>query len=305
MAFAASGGSADLTYVVESTYGQTPATPAMLYLPINSTTLGLTREQLQSARLRADRQIEHVRFGNKSVAGDIDFELSPTDFDSIFAAVLFAPWTANVLTGVGTTPTTMTLERRHLDIDQFFVYRGAAVNTLSLTIQPGAIVSGTIGIMARDAERVAVSLGTPAAMTSREPYDSFTGSMTFNGAPLVDVTSIELTIDNSLEQNWVLFDDRSREYTARRCNVTGTLVVPFTEATAAFYDMLTDDIETSLAFTIGGNGSGMTFELPRIKITASDVPVPDDGALSLTLPFQCLLDSTAGTGTNIRITRNV
>ena len=301
MAFA-SGGSVDLTYVLETEFGVTPATPAMRYLPVNSTSVGLTREQLQSGRLRSDRQLEHLRFGNRSVAGDAAFELSHQDFDDILAAVFFTTWTANVLEGAGSVPTTLTVQRRHLDVDQFFTYVGTAVNTFEFSLQPGQIVSGTIGLIARDSARGA-TLGDPADMISNEPYDSFTGSLLIGGDPVLDVTGISVSVDNGIEPNFVLFSDLTREYSSRKNIVTGEITVPFTADTAAYIDNFLNEEETSLQFTVGGGGTGQTWLFPRIKLTSADLPVPDDGPLSLTLPFQCLFDQV--TGTNVRVTRNI
>ena len=81
----ATGARHDLTYIAEVTYGTTPSSPALKAIRHTGTTLGLSKDSIESEELREDRQIAHYRHGNKSVSGDINFELSYTSFDDLMA----------------------------------------------------------------------------------------------------------------------------------------------------------------------------------------------------------------------------
>jgi len=304
MAVFATGSSADVTYVVEGqggvNFGTTPATPAMNFLPINSTTLGLTKESLQSARLRADRMIEHVRHGNKSVGGDIAYELSFGDFDDMLSGALMGNWTADVLEP-GLAIKTFTFERRHLDVGQYFRYRGCAINTWSVSVQPNQIVNGTFGVLGRDMERAATTLGVPADVSSNEPYDSFTGVIMEGGGAVADITGLEMTLDNGIAQQFVLFSDLARQLTSGRSNLTGTITVPLSADTTDLIDKFINEEESSISFTLGTGPGSMTFFLPRVKYMGADNPVSDENVISVSMPFQALY--SADEGTNLRVTR--
>ena len=81
----------------ETNYGELPATPAFSTLLINGCSLALTKSSSVSGRIRSDRQIADFRHGTKQVGGDIDFELSYTDFDAMLEAVMCGTWAPRAL----------------------------------------------------------------------------------------------------------------------------------------------------------------------------------------------------------------
>lgn len=88
------GGNFGLSQLEESTFGTPPGAGDML--PIRKTggvSLELTKEILESEELRQDQQRAVVRHGNRTVAGDIPFELSNQDFDIGIQAIAGGTWT--------------------------------------------------------------------------------------------------------------------------------------------------------------------------------------------------------------------
>ena len=98
----ANGAQHSLHYIAESTYGTTPATPTWTPLPHTGATLALTKDAIESEKLRGDRQIEDFRHGNKSIGGDVSAEMEYGAFDDILEAVMCGTWATNVLKS-GTT----------------------------------------------------------------------------------------------------------------------------------------------------------------------------------------------------------
>ena len=84
----ATGSRHNLAYVAESTFGTTPSTPGFQNLRHTGTTLGLSKDAIESEELRDDRQIAHFRHGNKNVSGDVNIELSYGTFDDFIEAAL-------------------------------------------------------------------------------------------------------------------------------------------------------------------------------------------------------------------------
>ena len=114
----ATGSRHNMAYVVESTFGTTPSTPVFTPIRHTGTTIGLSKDSIESEELREDRQIANYRHGNKSVSGDINFELSYGSFDDILEAVLCGTWNTDVLKA-GTTRRSYTIERHHQDIGKY------------------------------------------------------------------------------------------------------------------------------------------------------------------------------------------
>ena len=154
----ANGAQHSLHYVAETTYGTTPSTPSFSPLPHTGTTLAITKDAVESEKLRGDRQVEDFRHGNKTVGGDITAELEYGAFDDFLEAALCGTWAADVLKA-GTTRRSFSIQRKFADLatPEFHTYKGCEINTLSLSVSPNAMVGTTFGIIGKD-----LTLGTAA-----------------------------------------------------------------------------------------------------------------------------------------------
>jgi len=306
MAFA-SGSQHGLRYVSEgATWGVTPSTPTMVSLRHTSCSLVLSKDGFQSQELRSDRQISDFRHGVKRVQGDIGIELSYGEFDPLLEAALFGEFAYqsgisadNVLKG-GTTRKSFTIERAFLDITQFGVFTGCMVNTFNLSIPANNIVTGSFGIVGKDGSYSASPLSiSPTASKTNSPYDSFTGVIKEGTNEIAVVTSLEISVNNALDPNFVIGSDAAAAITDGRSNVTGTVSAYFENV--ALLDKFIDETESSIEITLGGATNKYDILLPRIKYTGGDNPVTGEGPIVMNMPFQALLDDT--TKTNLQITR--
>jgi hypothetical protein len=79
-----------LCSIAEGTYGTSPATFAELRH--TSCSLQLSKDTFQSKELRGDRQITDFRHGTQKVDGDIAFELSWAEYDTLLQAGFCGTW---------------------------------------------------------------------------------------------------------------------------------------------------------------------------------------------------------------------
>lgn len=295
----ATGARHDLSYVAEVTFGATPNTPTMKYLRQTGNTLALAKNALASAELRADRQIPFIRHGQRRVQGDISFELSYGAFDDILEGALFGAWSTNVLK-VGTTQKFYTFERRFVDVSEYYRFTGCMVNTLSLSIRPDAIVTGSFGIVGKDMANASSALGSPTDVASNEPFDSFTGTIEEGGASIATVTALDINIDNGLDPAMVVGASTTPQFFAGRSNVTGTLSAYF--ETEALLQKFIDETETSIEVVLEDvDGNSLTILLPRIKYTGGAMDVTNEDGVVVNMPFQAVRDSSEAT--NLKLTR--
>jgi len=96
----ANGAQHSMSYVLESTFGTTPASPTLTPLRHTGTTVGLSKTGLESAELRSDRQVKDFRHGNKNNAGDINIEMSYGSHDDFLQAAFAGTWTTQVDSGL-------------------------------------------------------------------------------------------------------------------------------------------------------------------------------------------------------------
>ncbi|ALH23625.1 major tail structural protein [Pseudomonas phage PaMx28] len=299
--------------VAESAYGTTPANPVFDIIRHTGTTLGLSKESLQSEELRDDRQISDFRHGAYQVGGDINVELSYGSFDKLLEAVLGGTWEVDT-PAVGTDRLKAGTTRRSFTIERFFGdiltvdkpyhrFTGVEFNTLSLAINANAMVTGAFGVLGQNmATSTAIVTGAtynPATTTS--PLDSFTGTLQEAGVPIAVITEIQLNVENGLEARYVVGSKQSIRPSIGRSNVSGQVTAYFENST--LLDKFINETESSIVFELpDGAGNLYTVTLPRIKYTGGQPDVDGEGPITLSMPFQALLDAT--TGTNIIIDRN-
>ncbi len=122
----ADGSRHSLRMVAESTYGTTPTTPVFDIIRHTGTTLGLSKEGVQSEEIRDDRQITDFRHGARQVGGDINIELSYGSFDVILEALLGGTWTPKA-TITATTLSALASDNSYNDSGSGFVAAGFEV----------------------------------------------------------------------------------------------------------------------------------------------------------------------------------
>ena len=301
----ADGSRHSMRFVLESTYGVTPATPVFDIVRHTGTTLGLSKEALQSEEIRDDRQIAAFRHGARQVGGDISIELSYGSFDKILEALLGGTWATDQLKA-GTTRRSFTVERFFGDIltadKPFHRFTGVEFNTLQLQINANAMITGTIGVVGKDmvTDTVIVTGATYNPATTTSPLDSFTGTLNENGTPIAVITEIQLNLDNGLDPRFVVGSKTTLRPSIGRSNVSGQITAYFENS--LLLEKFINETESDIEFNLpDGAGNNLKVILPRIKYNGGQPDVQGEGPITLSMPFQALLDST--TNTNIIIER--
>lgn len=311
MAVTATGSRHSMAYIAESTRGTTPATPAFSNVRHNGTNLGLSKSTIESNEIREDRQIAFMRHGNKSVAGDINIELSYGTFDDFFEAALGGTWATDTPSigidqlKVGTTRRYFTIERKfaNLSTPEWHRFTGCEVNGFNLSIAPDAIVTGSFSFVGKDLSigTAIISGATYGAATTTEAFDSFSGTINEGGSPIAVVTSLEMSIENGLNPLFVVGDSTSDTPAIGRSRVSGTITTYF--QSKALLDKFINETSSSLVFTLVDlAGNAYDFTIPNIKYTGGQPDVDGEGEITIALPFMALYDATEGS--NLTIERN-
>ena len=299
MAFA-SGSRHGLRYVPEAVFRTDPANyTATKDLRYVSCTIGLTKDNFVSNEIRSDRQITDLTHGAQRVGGEIGIELSYGEYDDLFAQVLGASWTNNVLKA-GTSLGSFQFERAFTDIAKYGLFKGCMVNTLSLSIPANAMVTGSFGIIGASGSYVSSAMyATPAASLTNSPFNSFSGEIEEGGVVIAIVTSINIQLTNNLEPLFVVGSDLSPAISSGRSNLTGTISAYFPDLT--LIDKFINGTETSVTIQLGDTEDYYVFDMSRVKYTGADNPVNGEGPIVINMPFQALRDSSDAS--NIVITR--
>lgn len=290
----ANGAQHSLHYIAESTYGTTPSTPTWTPLPHTGTTLALSKDGIESEKLRGDRQVEDFRHGNKSIGGDVSSEMEYGAFDDILEAVMCGTWSTNVLKS-GTTRRSFTLERKFADLDtpEFHRYTGVEFNTLSLSISPNAMVGATFSVVGKDLALATaeVASSTYSADVGNTPFDSFTGSITEGGSSIATVTSLEITIENGLEPLFSVGADTTNRPSIGKSRVTGSLTTYFDSK--ALYEKFINETASEIVCTLTDTaGNDIQIDIPNVKYNSGQPDVSGEGAVTIAMDFVALYSSS-------------
>lgn len=299
----ANGAQHSLHYIAESTYGTTPSTPTWTPLPHTGTTLALTKDAIESEKLRGDRQVEDFRHGNKSIGGDVSSELEYGAFDDILEAVMCGTWATNVLKA-GTTRRSFTLERKFADLAtaEFHRYTGVEFNSMAISIAPNAMVSTTFSVVGKDLALATseVASSTYSSDVGNTPFDSFTGSITEGGSSIATVTSLEMTIENGLEPLFSVGSDTTNRPSIGKSRVTGTLTTYFDSK--ALYEKFINETASEIVCTLTDTaGNDIEIDIPNVKYNSGQPDVSGEGAVTVAMDFVALYSS--GDASQLVITR--
>lgn len=291
----ATGSRFALAYVQETTPGTTPTTPTMLYTRVTGCGLSVSKDTLTSNEIRSDGNVPFVRHGNIKSSGSVDVEVSYSAFDDFIAAALRSTWATDTLKN-GTTEVSFTMEKQYLDIAQYQVFTGCHIGGMSLSVKPNAVVTGSFDIVGMGGSTPTGTPldATPTAAATYEPFDSFTGTIYEGGFEAGDaisiITGIDLKIDNGMTQKYAIGSQNAIAVTMGKCTVTGTVSAFFTDE--SLLAKFIDETASEIHFTLSDGTRSYTFSLPNVKYTGGDPSLNGEDALTLSLPFQAVYDSS-------------
>jgi hypothetical protein len=288
------------TYAMEDSWGSLATAYTAYNLRVTGVGVSLSKDSFQSNELRSDRQISDLRHGMFSASGDIPVELSHGAFDDIIESAMFNEWDSDDTIVIGQTMKSFTLQKAYTDIGEYHVFPGCVVNNWTVNVTPNGIITSTFSIMGETMETTQALTGaTDKALNA--PFDSFSGYLKEGGVTNALVTGIDFTLSNNLSMLQVIGTNKAVGLVDGRANITGTLTAYFANST--MLDKFIDETESVLEFQLADASSNtMTFMFPRIKYSGGDVPVNDEGPVTINMPFQALIDSV--TNTTLTITRS-
>ena len=298
----AQGSRSSLSYIVESTFGTTPA-GSFINLPFSTHSLNLTKDRVAGNDIQADRMPRVDRHGNRQVAGDIVVDLRNADYDAFLESAMLSTWSTDVLK-VGVTPKFFSIEDYASDIDQARVFTGMAVSSMGISLAPNQMVTTTFSMVGKDMT-ISATQKTQTAASGAAPFDAYSGDVAIgnvgSSSAIAIVTSIDFTLNNSFSPTFVIGDSSAPSLEYGRAEIEGTFTAYFEDL--ALINRFLNETETELSVSVNDptGTNAYTFLFPRIKINSADVGVEGPTSRVINMSFVALYDSTQAT--NLKITR--
>lgn len=297
-----------LSIVPETAWGMTPAAPGFTNIRFTGENLQPSKETVRSQEIRPDRNVVDEILVGRSVSGNMDFELSYGTFDALFESLFFSTWEEDedeeetILKNGAGLGQSFSIERTLKLADgssHYARFLGMLMNSMSLSISAGALVTGSFDAMGKfgGAGTPALSGATYAESPQNRPVNAAQdfASLTVTGiaaAPLIN--SISLNITNNLRAQAAVGSLDAVGYGAGQFEVTGSIEAYFRDPN--LYRAFLDHDDLSLAFTLGtASGSRYRFTIPTLVLTGSpggNANSNNDDVMQ-TMEFTAVLDRTS------------
>ena len=298
-----------LRFIEEVTWNTLPGTPTMTALRYTGESLNAELETIASNEVRSDRMVSDLIQVSRQNSGGFDFEFSYGSFDTLLEGALFGDWTTDVLEN-GTVEHSYSIEKAHLDIDEYFLFTGMMVNEFNMTLATSSIATGSFGFLGS-----AVTLGqsTNAATVTLANSNTIMNCMgnvsslkeATSGGTLTALTGIfvqelSFSINNNLRPIFAVGSNVIMDVGIGKQDLTGTLTAYFTSD--RLFDKFLAATAIQLEFTITDVTNTFTVLIPKAKFETDSIPAPgNDQDVIETLTWRALYNSA--TASHIVITR--
>lgn len=291
-----------LRYVKEVTEGTAP-TAGWAELRYTGESLAPTQQTTESAEIIATRESQGAVRTAVGSAGDVNLEWHYGTFDALLQGALGGTWTSDVLK-VGTTLDSFSLEKKFPDSTTFELFTGCFVNSLSMDISVGSIMTGAIGFLGRQPS-FSGSQTEATAVTAVNANPIWNGidhisAITEGGGSITGVQKISLAIDNSVRAQNQLGDIDPVGIAPGTFKLSGAITLYYTSAT--IINKFLNFTDTSLSFKAGGaSAKNYVFDIAKVNYTDAKVLATGiNGDVLAELSWQAKIDAT---DTTLKITR--
>jgi|GEM_PF-5503460 len=205
---------------------------------------------------------------------------------------------------------TYTIERQFTDLDtpQYESFYGMVGNTLNVSISPEAIVGGTVEFLGSGSDAMSATSKNPTLdptpVSALSPFAAFDGAIFSNEfdengdrttSILAVVTSIEFTVNNNRTTEARVGSKFSPAVFDATCQVEGTMSV-FFENKTLYNKFVDEEVVEIIVHLKGPSATSRTYAsiyFPRVKFTGGTIDPPQEGPVTMEMPFRAL-EGSAG-----------
>lgn len=285
-----------LGIILEVTYGTTPATPALVELPITRLRKNVSMGAIRSGQIRSHPFLDRMLPGSKTQDLEIGGELQYGNYDILLQMLAGTAWSTDVLK-MGDALLGATMESRMSGgtalYDQF---TGVFVNRaeFSISAEEDAPVGVTFGLAALTSEldaTTSLATTTPNA-ADRNPY-VYNDGVTEIATVSRPITSITFRCERAVDPLRVIGSNVAREWVPGDFTLTGSLTVPMEDAIESA--RLESFTSVPIHLRLNEGTSFIDFLIHKAKYTTMGRSVEGRGALMQEIEFEAHYDSTAAT----------
>lgn len=199
----------------------------------------------------------------------------------------------------GHTDDSYTLEEWYSDIAQSEVFTGLKVGTMAVQLPATGMVTTDFSFKGKDLTQTGTSqyFTSPTNANTNGITTAVQGVLLVNGAPVALITSMDFSIERSLEAGNVVGSNFAADVFTGRIKGSGNMSTYFIDNTYRDYFNNETAVSIVVALTTDGTKTAqcLTFTLPRVKINSADKS-DQEGAIVQSHSFTALLNSDTSAG---------
>lgn len=214
--------------------------------------------------------------------------------ETINTAVTVTYATATGLLTVGTDLPSFHIEEQFTDIPTFAFTTGSKIDTMNMSIQPEAIVTGDYAFQGVTYSGYSgVSIADSVINSNiNTPFDSFTGFLEVDSIATCVVSGFDFSLANGLSREFALLVQDACRIGDGRSALTGTMSGYFTDSTVA--DLYDDETIFSGKIMLQDiDGNSLMFGFPRLKLNSYSNDIPEN-SITFSSGFDALGGDTLG-----------
>lgn len=316
----AEASNARLSFIEESTWGTTPASPDYQRMRFVSESLAPTLDFTTSEEITPSASVTDTFPTGAGAGGDVPYEMSyGPEMITLIEHALRASMTAFGIIKGSDEKKSLTFHKELVIDDSnsaFFNYAGCRVDSWSvdLTVDNNSPIGGTFGILGKEETHTDSDDANSYVAANTNPIFSMPhlrGIAVTSIAGDICFSDLSFTIENNLRAqqgkctNTTTYPDlQSKGIGYGQRNITGNMNAFL--ANLNIYDEFKSFGEFSLSFVMTDGTRGFKVTFPRIKITEGSAPAEgNDSDVVQPFAYQALYDETEGTDIIVEAIGNI
>lgn len=192
----------------------------------------------------------------------------------------------------GALPVGLTIEKGFTDINQYFPYTGCKIESMSMSVNPTGLVTGSMDIKGKGS---GTASGTPLDATPDDPGFAIIAhheaSSVLEGGAAATILGFELALANNLDADKFQVGSQYRASLPEGLGeLTGTITFLFEDLT--YYNKWANATETSIRIRFTQGAGYVDIYLPRVRYTGDGAPkIETAGGIVLAMNFRAIYSS--------------
>ena len=197
----------------------------------------------------------------------------------------------------GVDPQYVSVRKAYRDIDKAVIFTGCIVSAMGINIAPNSVIGLNFTVNGRDEElrqgTGATGAGTIATdLSVANPMDSFSGVALLDDTINNNITSLALTIENNIDDLFVVGSRFKVDQSAGRQDVNGQIGFYFEDLTE--YANAVNHTSKTLDLSMSDGTNYFAISFPRVYYDLGTPAASGEGEMSESGPLRARYDDTVG-----------